>query len=226
MMKNDVTYLIVGDIHGNIEGLGRYQDLFDIYDRVIFVGDYMDRGSNSIACMKMAYDLPNGTCLIGNHEWKYYSRFKQGNINFIPRDVPKNKKMDFWEMLFAIMYKHGKRLRFYQDENILVSHAPAALYQHDVHDAKLKDKFMYGHKAEERDEQGHVQRKSLVDVYGNELSIKPLIYGHIHLAKFKIRENEYCVDFDSGKGGPLAALGFKNDKLIAAYHDGKEVDIE
>lgn len=222
-----MKYLIIGDVHGCFEQLGCYVKYFDQVDKVISVGDLMDRGEDSLACMKLMSSVENAITLIGNHEWKYYTAFKKGNTDFIPRDVDPHKKMEFWDILLKLMYQYGQpRLRFYRDENLLVSHAPGALWQHDLSGTDMKNNMVYGVKKDERDEKGYKIVVTPFELFNGEVSIKPLVYGHIHMPCFKIRENEYCVDWDAGKGGPLAALLFENDVVVSAFLDGREVSIE
>jgi len=221
-----MRYLVIGDIHGEISQLGRYEYLFDQVDKVIFVGDYVDRGANSIACLKFVLSVKNGVRLIGNHEWKYYKKFLRGNISSFPRDIRENDKMKFWDLLSQIFYRQDGPMYYYKDDNIAVSHAPALLWQHDFNDKKIQSNLLYGHTKEERDKFGYKKRKPLDEVYSGEISENPIIYGHIHGDRFKIRENEFCVDFDCGYGGPLAGLLFDDSKIISAYLSGKEVPVE
>lgn len=222
-----MRYLVVGDIHGCHDQLAKYLKLFAKVDKVIFVGDYVDRGPSSITTMKMVLQVENGVTLIGNHEWKYYKAFNKGDLDFVPQDVDPKKKMEFWDVFMKLMYRHGgERQRFYKDENIFVSHAPSILWQQDPTKKKFKDILIYGEKKQERDAEGYRIIKLPEELYEGQLSYKPVIYGHIHRPQFKIRENEYCVDFDAGKGGPLAALLFEDDMVVSAFLDGKEVSLD
>lgn len=222
-----MRYLVIGDIHGCFDQLCKYQSWFSKVDKVIFVGDYMDRGSNSIACMNLVANVENAVTLIGNHEWKYYLAFNKGDLDFIPKDVDPKKKMKFWDALLKIMYRHdGARQRYYRDENIIVSHAPSVLWQQIPDGKKFKDLLIYGKKKDERDADGYRIVTLPEELYNGEISYKPVVYGHIHRPQFKIRENEYCVDFDAGKGGPIAALLFEDDVVVSALLDGKEVSLD
>jgi len=220
-----MKYLIIGDIHGRIDLLEKYSRLFDSMDKVIFVGDYVDRGGHSLQVLKYVTKLENSITLIGNHEWKYYKSFCKGKLMFAPSDINPSYLMEFWDCLLKVMYRHGgKRLRYYKDENIFVSHAPAVLYQSDPTLKSLKETLLYGLKHDYRDENGHRVIVTLEEMFGGAISEKPVIYGHNHLKKFLVRENEYCVDFDAGRAGQLAGLIFENSMLQSAYIDGLEVD--
>lgn len=66
---------IIGDIHGCLDMLNRLMDTIPWHpekDRLIFVGDYIDRGDDSKGVVDFILALkecsPNVDCLIGNHE--------------------------------------------------------------------------------------------------------------------------------------------------------------
>lgn len=98
-MKNIFNYfrvLAVGDIHGMYEKLVELIDMvhFDPdYDLLLFLGDYVDRGPDSVRCLQYVYDLKETfgdsvVCLLGNHEVmmsSYYLR-KRGICNDLMMD--------------------------------------------------------------------------------------------------------------------------------------------
>ena len=66
---------VIGDIHGSLRQLEKLLDLIDRMearpDRVVFVGDYIDRGDDSAGVLRLLHDLDSRkeyTCLMGNHE--------------------------------------------------------------------------------------------------------------------------------------------------------------
>lgn len=70
----------IGDIHGDIVGLEKFLDEnWNDTDNFVFLGDYIDRGSNNRDVLERMIDLcqkPNVTVLEGNHElhlwcWSY-----------------------------------------------------------------------------------------------------------------------------------------------------------
>ncbi len=70
----DASYLIVGDIHGDIDSLLRSFVLWEqSYDHILFLGDIVDRGKNSLGCLTLLLSMivedPEKVHLIrGNHE--------------------------------------------------------------------------------------------------------------------------------------------------------------
>jgi len=66
---------VVGDVHGCLEMLKRLIDKIDwnpSSDRLIFIGDYIDRGQDARGVvdfvLKLKENSPLVECLIGNHE--------------------------------------------------------------------------------------------------------------------------------------------------------------
>lgn len=71
-----MTYFI-SDIHGEYDLLIRllYKIKFSSVDKLIVLGDMIDKGSNSIKVLQEIYSLNNAYCILGNHEYdfiKYY----------------------------------------------------------------------------------------------------------------------------------------------------------
>ena len=69
---------IVGDIHGCLDALNRLMDKIDwkpSKDRLIFIGDYIDRGKDSKGVVDYIIALTKCSdhveCLIGNHETNF-----------------------------------------------------------------------------------------------------------------------------------------------------------
>lgn len=71
--------VVVGDIHGNLGSLVRCVSFFknlykkDLNTKILFLGDYVDKGQNSVECFESILELklnyPNNVYLLrGNHE--------------------------------------------------------------------------------------------------------------------------------------------------------------
>ncbi len=87
-MKNLFGYsrvLAVGDIHGMYEKLIKLMEKIRFLpdeDLLIFLGDYIDRGPDSVKCLQYVYGLqqqyPDSVvCLMGNHEVMMTSYFME-----------------------------------------------------------------------------------------------------------------------------------------------------
>jgi serine/threonine protein phosphatase 1 len=80
---NNERLFIVGDIHGCLEMLKRLMDTIPWHphhDRLIFIGDYIDRGKNPKGVVDYILALksyaPSVQCLIGNHEAMFLDYLK------------------------------------------------------------------------------------------------------------------------------------------------------
>jgi serine/threonine protein phosphatase 1 len=74
-MTQDQRIFIIGDIHGCLQMLLRLMDKIDWRpqkDRLIFLGDYVDRGEDSCGVIDFVLDISSRSsmveCLLGNHE--------------------------------------------------------------------------------------------------------------------------------------------------------------
>ena len=68
--------IAIGDIHGMYEKLTALMEKISFdpeEDMLVFLGDYIDRGPDSVSCLQYVYDLQHRNpdsviCLMGNHE--------------------------------------------------------------------------------------------------------------------------------------------------------------
>jgi len=98
--------VVISDVHGCIDEFSEMLNLVDAkspYVRIICLGDFLDRGPDSVGCIRKAREL-DLECVMGNHEHKfikwfrsmgtkndvydrhdYYSKFSDEDINYISR---------------------------------------------------------------------------------------------------------------------------------------------
>ena len=92
-MKNLFGYsrvLAIGDVHGMYEKLIMLMEKIQFdpeEDLLVFLGDYIDRGPDSVRCLQYVYGLQHAhsdsvICLLGNHEVMMSSYLMQKRINF------------------------------------------------------------------------------------------------------------------------------------------------
>ncbi|SIT06230.1 serine/threonine protein phosphatase 1 [Roseivivax lentus] len=75
--RPDATFAVIGDVHGRLDLLeGLLAKLPDGVP-VVCVGDYIDRGPQSIETLRFLKDRPDITCLKGNHEDMLLSFIKE-----------------------------------------------------------------------------------------------------------------------------------------------------
>jgi serine/threonine protein phosphatase 1 len=86
MMESEKAF-IIGDIHGCLGMLNRLMDTIEWRpdrDRLIFLGDYIDRGSDSKGVVDFVLVLlkqsPLVQCLLGNHESGFLEFLSGGDI--------------------------------------------------------------------------------------------------------------------------------------------------
>jgi len=79
-------YYIIGDIHGQILKLKKMMELISRHitgdDTLIFLGDYIDRGSGSFDVIELLSGLPDiyNTCFLrGNHEDMFLNYYNTGS---------------------------------------------------------------------------------------------------------------------------------------------------
>ncbi|MDA9832346.1 symmetrical bis(5'-nucleosyl)-tetraphosphatase [Gammaproteobacteria bacterium] len=78
---------VVGDIHGCLAQLQQLMITIDYTpsDRIIFLGDYVGRGPNSLGVLKYLKSLENAVCVLGNHDlhllYDYYVQSDHSQIN-------------------------------------------------------------------------------------------------------------------------------------------------
>lgn len=72
---NDPDVMFIGDIHGNLKALDLLLEFKESagFETVVLLGDYVDRGRNSIAVLSTLFELKivepeNIVLLRGNHE--------------------------------------------------------------------------------------------------------------------------------------------------------------
>lgn len=105
-MENKDRTIIVGDIHGCIDEFNELIKTISYKkksDRLILLGDLVDRGPDSVAVVKRAREM-DLECVMGNHEHKfmkwfrshgsngdvydpkgYYTKFSDADVNYIAR---------------------------------------------------------------------------------------------------------------------------------------------
>jgi len=115
LIEVPIPVKIVGDIHRQFFDLQRIFHSMGLpgAHRYLFLGDYVDRGQNSVECIALLLALklvaPNKIYLLrGNHECAFV-----------------NRHYGFWEELNR-RFKLGIAMKLYKEFNIIFSHFPLA----------------------------------------------------------------------------------------------------
>lgn len=195
--------IIFGDIHGCLEEwkeLIRFADTGS-EDRLISVGDIINRGPDTPGCLELAMQLPNFTYILGNHEMRFLNAWKQGRI-------PNGKPYDMqtvWQMSdhFDLYMKYISKQPLYLElPEVLVSHA-------GIRPGLPLEKQSAEDLTEIR------QIDSGIPWYENYHKNKLIAFGHWVRREPLIRDNAIGLDTGCVYGGKLSALVLPERKIIS-----------
>ncbi len=210
--------LAIGDIHGCLAALEHLWRAVDPQpqDRIIFLGDYVDRGPDSKGVIEFILNLPpdlDVTCLIGNHEEKFLlANINKGELaHWLDdwgggdtlasygasgfKDVPATH----WEFL-------RKALPYVETDSHIFVHANL---EADVPLA-LQQSFTLLHKKFGKPKPHQ--------------SGKTMVCGHTALKAPHLPINlghAVCIDTDPGRGGWLTCLDTESGKYWQVTNDGE-----
>ena len=135
--------LAVGDIHGMYDKLVSLLDSVQFDEKkdfMIFLGDYIDRGPDSVACLQLVRDLclkypENVVALSGNHEEMCMDDLLKSNLlenfdnglisfegSFGAAQIAKEKKENPQKYEELLSFLHNLR-PYYQKDNFFFAHA-------------------------------------------------------------------------------------------------------
>lgn len=189
------TY-IIGDIHGC------FDELIDLIaqagiteqDRIIALGDIVDRGNKSKEVYEYLKNRPNTLVLMGNHERKHQNKI----LSYAQEIVKVQFGADydpFLNWIDTLDY-------FYETEAAIIIHA---FFEHDVALEQQKKEVLCGSTSGDRYlGKKYPEGKYWTDFYTGE---KPVIYGHHVVGDLpKIYNNTYGIDTGACHGGYLTAI--------------------
>ena len=233
---NGIT--VIGDIHGSIEGMKSSVNWArSRKNLIVFLGDLIDYGPNSLECIDLAYDIlmrGEGVSILGNHEIKIekYIRLYQKNehhdmninsgnkatLNLL-EELPQKQK-EQWMHKFLTVTTHSRN--HWIAKNIVISHAGVLPEMFDMNVRRLPYKSeisrfsTYGgnNLLVEKDENGKAIRDY---TWVNSIpKNKTAIVGHsirdYYQPKIIYNNNggtTIFLDTGSGKGGTLSSCDIK-----------------
>ena len=237
-----MNYTFIGDIHGCIEELELlYQEYLDSEIKrghhLIFLGDIVDRGPESIKCIEFIYSLmknyKNIFCLRGNHE-DWYIRFNHhekkhetlgiknpmGNIDVERIQIAKEIRNNYTDWIESLpLY-----LKF---PNLIAIHAgiPSIVNNYkDLSNKKFSSRVM---RLRMIDEKGKMVELAKEQPHHIHWSAKYNgRFGHAifgHSANFEIfsQKNSTGIDTACCYGGNLTAFTFNDKGEKINYHQVK-----
>jgi len=220
--------VIIGDIHGNPEQLLQMLEACAGIDRsMIFLGDYVNRGSNSELVIDVLVHLwrkrADVTFLCGNHDWAFLQYLKHGNsdeflrlggLQTISSYIPEIAFGNIHERLLNRVEKAHldfleNLLPYFEDELVVCSHTginPQLPESRTFSEMVIKPHVSLFEKAETK---------------------KFLVCGHYvqgDLMPFQ-RSNFFCLDTGCGTlpNGRLTALFLPEKRFLQIDHLGQRL---
>ena len=198
---------VIGDIHGEIEALKRIISKIDYEpaeDKLIFLGDYIDRGSSAYEVYKYIKKIDNAKNIFlrGNHE----EMMIDAVLNDGNRQLWYHNGGQKTEMSFPNSSKLKEAAQFFNNlpyyhsnENYIFVHAglkpDKMLKEQTKHDLVWIRYEFLGAKAEDFKEK------------------RTIVAGHTPVGEVEFKDNKILLDTGAGKGGILSALNLKTKKV-------------
>ena len=225
--------IIIGDVHGCLNELKNLLNEMEYNpedDRLIFVGDLIDRGPYSIETVQYIRDLSGRydvIAIMGNHEEKYvrYRHWMKENKETgktIPMHLPEIKKMIYNGLSETDHLWLSERPYYYFSKDFLVVHAGVCRRRHlklqDLNNKKYLNRLYSLRKI---DSKGRMLSYNSPTVdnerywsndYDGRFGI--VIYGHDAQTMVRISPHAYGIDTGCCFGGTLTALIFNENKKI------------
>jgi serine/threonine protein phosphatase 1 len=217
----------IGDIHGELEKLDELLDSLPLSegDRLVFLGDYVDRGRDSFGVIERLIRLQSSwpcVFLLGNHESMFLDFLGWTDTAYFGGDAfllnGGNRTLESYGLFDRSEVKNYKLPQ--DHENFLLS---LKLYHRE-------GDYLFVHAGINRDllrenDVGYVLHKTRVeDLLWNRSTCElphnmpvTIVYGHTPSEDFKVRWNlPFNVGIDTGAvfGGPLTALRLPDEKLF------------
>ena len=242
-------YILIGDVHGCLDELDELLAVVDYRgsggDRLVFVGDLMDRGPDPVGVVRRAREL-GADCVLGNHEEKHirWRRWEEkiaaGEADSNPMRPFTGSRLDEHNALSDddMGWLRGLPSFLRLDESWLVVHAGFETNGAAPEDQKLSTIC----RVRDVGEDGRMaadHRNPLKPVDGSVPwstrweGPENVVYGHaVHsLSEARLDEHDgyTCYGIDTGCvfGGRLTALVVHDDgRKILTYVDAKEAYYE
>ncbi|MEN6508996.1 MAG: metallophosphoesterase family protein [Smithella sp.] len=206
--------IAIGDVHGTLRKLeGLVEQISPTKeDKVIFLGDYIDRGPDPYHTVEYIIDFmeqfPNTVALRGNHEDFVISLF-MGNMNEYERNLW--LKMNGGLQTMVSYRRAGKLLGEHRDFYMALRH----FWEND--------EFFFCHAGVRPGVPLNQQRKSyLVEIREPFLSStkdfgKVIVHGHTITDQPVLLPNRIGIDTGAWQWGPLTAVELPSRKIWQEY---------
>lgn len=222
---------IIGDIHGCynelnelLDKLGYIRNENDIPvhpdgRKVIFLGDFCDRGSNNTEVLKLAINMVksgNALAVVGNHDVKlvkYLNRKKVQLTYGLDKTAEELSQQsdDFRKEVHDFM---DSLISHYvlDDGKLVVSHAGIKQEYIGRGSSRVREFCIYGETTGETDEFGLPVRLDWASDYRGRATI---VYGHTPSNEVQAVNGTFCIDTGCVFGGKLTAMRYPEKEFIS-----------
>lgn len=223
MMKYD----IIGDIHGCydeyselVSKLGyEWSDGLPVHKekrKLVFLGDLMDRGPESIKVMEHVYELVQNDLALyspGNHCNKLYRYFLGRNVQIkhgLETTVAELNELSQEQRKavrdhFCTLYENAPLYLHLENGKLVVAHAGIREdYVGQTHN-KVKTFVLYGDITGETNPDGTPVRRGWAKKHSGKITI---VYGHTPVEEVRHVQNTWNIDTGCVFGGKLSALRY------------------
>lgn len=209
---------VIGDIHGCYKKLMKIMTNIPEESKIIFLGDYIDRGPDSKEVVDFVKNLKNSILLMGNHEDMLIRYFESGNSSWLfPNNGGKETIRSFGSLKKVAEYlEFFQNLKFLHLEiidniNIIFSHGNINPYfpVYDVLKVKTYEEYY-------KTIEGKINSIMETNIWERMYFDKPsgnfvVIHGHTPFENVFINsftKGIFEIDIDTGAvyGGALTAL--------------------
>lgn len=206
-MKNRCIF--IGDVHGCFDELKLLLEKVGYNkenDRLIFVGDLINKGPKSLEVVQLAQSL-NAECIKGNHELRFIEYVKKNENNRPKWDAI---KLQFGENLSRHVDWLDALPMYIEDDDFLVVHAglhpekkPAETTEHILANIRTWDGVGV--------DLNNPQNPAWYSYYSGS---KLIVYGHWAVEGLKVRENTIGLDSGCVYGKHLSALVWPSKTIV------------
>lgn len=189
--------LIIGDVHGCLRELDLLLSKAGYragHDRLIFVGDLINKGPSSLAVLERAYEL-KAEVVIGNHEYALLYQFDKGAIPHFPKEIV--NWMRTWPT-------------YIETDDFIVVHGGVIP---GLHPGDSEDKVLVQirHWNEELQAHGNTSDPAWFDLYTGK---KLVVFGHWATEGLIWRDNAIGLDTGCVYGKKLSCLIMPGKELV------------
>jgi len=209
--------IVIGDIHGCYDEL---QALLDSVaptndDRIIAIGDIVDRGPDSEKVLEFFRDTPNATSIMGNHERKHIRSARGETRAASGQKIVRQQCGDRYDAWLAFMETFPRHIEL--PEAILIH----GMFEPGVPLEQQKDTVVIGTLTGER----YMSKRHPGPWYEHYDGTKPLIVGHHDYLRqggepLIHKDLVYGIDTGVAHGGRLTALILPEFRIVSVPSQG------